>query len=94
LSPSRKKQRHPRAYFSSAPRVSRVSRQRFTFISIGNDLHHVLTQAGEYVNNVEGIAKQREILDAPHDCIVLNSIPAPKNEGQLAGHRAPFLLSD
>jgi 4-hydroxy-2-oxoheptanedioate aldolase len=31
----------------------------FTFISIGNDLHHVLTQAGAYVNDMENIAKEK-----------------------------------
>jgi 4-hydroxy-2-oxoheptanedioate aldolase len=30
----------------------------FTFISIGNDLHHVLTQGGTYVADMENIAKQ------------------------------------
>src|SRR5467141_1163994 len=40
-------------------RVGEFLDKGFTFISIGNDLHHVLTQAGEYVNNVEGIAKTK-----------------------------------
>src|SRR5467141_3312759 len=40
-------------------RVGEFLEKGFTFISIGNDLHHVLTQAGEYVNNVEGIAKTK-----------------------------------
>jgi 4-hydroxy-2-oxoheptanedioate aldolase len=40
-------------------RVGEFLDKGFTFISIGNDLHHVLTQAGEYVNNVEGIAKAK-----------------------------------
>lgn len=31
----------------------------FTFISIGNDLHHVLTQAGAYVGQLESIARDR-----------------------------------
>src|SRR5205085_12056288 len=31
----------------------------FTFISIGNDLHHVLTQAGAYAVDVERIAKEK-----------------------------------
>jgi len=38
-------------------RVGEFLDKGFTFISIGNDLHHVLTQAGAYVNDVEGIAK-------------------------------------
>jgi 4-hydroxy-2-oxoheptanedioate aldolase len=31
----------------------------FTFISIGNDLHHVLTQAGAHVGELEKIAKEK-----------------------------------
>jgi 4-hydroxy-2-oxoheptanedioate aldolase len=31
----------------------------FTFISIGNDLHHVLTQAGAYVGDMEKIAAEK-----------------------------------
>jgi 4-hydroxy-2-oxoheptanedioate aldolase len=38
-------------------RVGEFLEKGFTFISIGNDLHHVLTQAGAYVNDMEGIAK-------------------------------------
>lgn len=38
-------------------RVGEFLDKGFTFISIGNDLHHVLTQAGAYVKDVEGIAK-------------------------------------
>jgi 4-hydroxy-2-oxoheptanedioate aldolase len=40
-------------------RVGEFLDKGFTFISIGNDLHHVLTQAGAYVNDVEGIAKAK-----------------------------------
>src|SRR3989440_2565254 len=40
-------------------RVGEFLDKGFTFISIGNDLHHVLTQAGTYVNDVEGIAKAK-----------------------------------
>jgi len=38
-------------------RVGEFLDKGFTFISLGNDLHHVLTQAGAYVKDVEGIAK-------------------------------------
>ena len=31
----------------------------FTFISIGNDLHHVLTQSTAYVLDLESIAKNK-----------------------------------
>jgi 4-hydroxy-2-oxoheptanedioate aldolase len=40
-------------------RVGEFLDKGFTFISIGNDLHHVLTQAGAYVNDVESIAKTK-----------------------------------
>ncbi|HKV62250.1 MAG TPA: aldolase/citrate lyase family protein [Candidatus Acidoferrum sp.] len=40
-------------------RVGEFLDKGFTFISIGNDLHHVLTQAGAYVNDVESIAKAK-----------------------------------
>jgi 4-hydroxy-2-oxoheptanedioate aldolase len=39
-------------------RVGEFLQKGFTFISIGNDLHHVVTQAGAYVNDMEAIAKQ------------------------------------
>jgi 4-hydroxy-2-oxoheptanedioate aldolase len=37
-------------------RVGEFLEKDFTFISIGNDLHHVLTQAGAYVKDMETIA--------------------------------------
>lgn len=40
-------------------RVGEFLEKGFTFISIGNDLHHVVTQAGAYVNDMEGIAKSQ-----------------------------------
>jgi 4-hydroxy-2-oxoheptanedioate aldolase len=40
-------------------RVGEFLEQGFTFISIGNDLHHVLTQAGAYVKDMETIAKEK-----------------------------------
>jgi 4-hydroxy-2-oxoheptanedioate aldolase len=39
-------------------RVAEFLKKGFTFISIGNDLHHVLTQAGAHVQALEGIAKE------------------------------------
>ena len=38
-------------------RVGEFLEKGFTFISIGNDLHHVLTQAGAYVKDMEAIAE-------------------------------------
>ena len=40
-------------------RVGEFLDKGFTFISIGNDLHHVLTQAGSHVADIEKIAKEK-----------------------------------
>ena len=40
-------------------RVGEFLEKGFTFISIGNDLHHVLTQAGAYVKDVTTTAKDK-----------------------------------
>ena len=40
-------------------RVGEFLEKGFTFISIGNDLHHVLTQAGAYVKDMESIASAK-----------------------------------
>jgi 4-hydroxy-2-oxoheptanedioate aldolase len=40
-------------------RVGEFLEKGFTFISIGNDLHHLLTQAGAYVKDMEAIAKEK-----------------------------------
>src|SRR5246127_2910360 len=40
-------------------RVGEFLEKGFTFISIGNDLHHVLTQAGAYVDDMEKIAQEK-----------------------------------
>ena len=40
-------------------RVGEFLEKGYPFISIGNDLHHVLTQAGSYVNEMEKIAKEK-----------------------------------
>jgi 4-hydroxy-2-oxoheptanedioate aldolase len=40
-------------------RVGEFLEKDFTFISLGNDLHHVLTQTGTYVANVEEISKEK-----------------------------------
>lgn len=40
-------------------RVGEFLAKDFTFVSIGNDLHHILTQATQYVKDVEGIGKQQ-----------------------------------
>ena len=40
-------------------RVGEFLDKGFTFISIGNDLHHVLTQATAYVQNMEKITEEK-----------------------------------
>jgi 4-hydroxy-2-oxoheptanedioate aldolase len=40
-------------------RVGEFLEKGFTFVSVGNDLHHVLTQAGAYVNDMEAISKEK-----------------------------------
>jgi 4-hydroxy-2-oxoheptanedioate aldolase len=40
-------------------RVGEFLEKGFPFISVGNDLHHILTQSGAYVNDVERIAKEK-----------------------------------
>jgi len=40
-------------------RVGEFLEKGFVFISLGNDLHHVLTQTGAHVNDLEGIAKAK-----------------------------------
>ena len=40
-------------------RVGEFLEKGFPFISVGNDLHHILTQAGAYVKDVEDISKSK-----------------------------------
>ena len=40
-------------------RVGEFLDKGFSFISIGNDLHHILTQAGAYVKDMEGVSKEK-----------------------------------
>jgi 4-hydroxy-2-oxoheptanedioate aldolase len=40
-------------------RVGEFLEKGFTFISVGNDLHHVLTQAGAYVGDMETVSKEK-----------------------------------
>ena len=41
-------------------RVGEFLDRGFSFISVGNDLHHILTQASAYVKDIEAIAKERK----------------------------------
>src|SRR2546423_7073808 len=40
-------------------RVGEFLEKGFVFQSVGNDLHHILTQAGAYVKDVETVAKEK-----------------------------------
>jgi 4-hydroxy-2-oxoheptanedioate aldolase len=40
-------------------RVGEFLDKGFPFVSIGNDLHHVLTQSGAYMKDLDGIAKDK-----------------------------------
>jgi 4-hydroxy-2-oxoheptanedioate aldolase len=40
-------------------RVGEFLEKGFTFISVGNDLHHLVTQAGAYVNDMEKTASEK-----------------------------------
>lgn len=40
-------------------RVGEFLEKGFTFFSVGNDLHHILTQATAYVKDMEGIAAEK-----------------------------------
>ena len=40
-------------------RVGEFLEKGFPFISIGNDLHHILTQAGAYVKDMEAVSKEK-----------------------------------
>src|ERR1700682_205734 len=46
-------------FLCGTARVGELLEKGFTFISIGNDLLHVLTQAGAYVADMENIAKEK-----------------------------------
>ena len=40
-------------------RVGEFLEKGFRFISVGTDLHHLLTQAGSYVKDMEGIGEAK-----------------------------------
>ena len=40
-------------------RVGEFLDKGFPFVSVGNDLHHILTQAGAYVKDIEGVSKEK-----------------------------------
>ena len=40
-------------------RVGEFLDKGFPFISLGNDLHHILTQSAAYVKDVEAVSKEK-----------------------------------
>src|SRR6187549_1647393 len=40
-------------------RVGEFLDKGFPFVSFGNDLHHILTQAGAYVKDIESVSKEK-----------------------------------
>jgi len=40
-------------------RVGEFLDKGFVFISVGNDLHHLVTQVGAYVNDMEKVSKEK-----------------------------------
>jgi 4-hydroxy-2-oxoheptanedioate aldolase len=46
-------------FLFGTPRVGEFLEKGFTFFSLGNDLHHVLTQTAAYVNDVENVSKEK-----------------------------------
>tara|TARA_B100000029_G_scaffold387615_1_gene383666 strand:- start:370 stop:822 length:453 start_codon:yes stop_codon:yes gene_type:complete len=40
-------------------RVGEFLEKDFSLFSVGNDLHHILTQAGAYIGNVEEVSKEK-----------------------------------
>jgi hypothetical protein len=58
-------------------RVGEFLEKGFTFISLGNDLHHVLTQTGAYVNDVEKFHRKRQTLEATPNRAFLEDYGCP-----------------
>ena len=47
------------AFLFGTSRVGEFLEKGFSFFSVGNDLHHILTQAGAYVKDVETVSKEK-----------------------------------
>jgi 4-hydroxy-2-oxoheptanedioate aldolase len=46
-------------FLFGTPRVGEFLDKGFSFFSLGNDLHHLLTQVGAYVNDVEKVSQEK-----------------------------------
>ena len=51
----------PGVFLFGTDRVKEFVDLGFPFVSIGNDLHHVLTQSTTHVNNLENITKDTKV---------------------------------
>ena len=47
------------SFLFGTSRVAEFLEKGFPFISLGNDLHHILTQASAYVKDVEALAEEK-----------------------------------
>ncbi len=52
-------------------RVGEFLEKGFRFISVGNDLHHLLTQAGAYVKDMEGIGEAKGVAWSRRDSALI-----------------------
>jgi 4-hydroxy-2-oxoheptanedioate aldolase len=46
-------------FLFGTPRVGEFLEKGFSFFSLGNDLHHLVTQVGAYVNDVEKVSQEK-----------------------------------
>jgi 4-hydroxy-2-oxoheptanedioate aldolase len=46
-------------FLFGTPRVGEFLDKGFSFFSVGNDLHHLLTQVGAYVNDIEKVSQEK-----------------------------------
>jgi 4-hydroxy-2-oxoheptanedioate aldolase len=58
-------------FLFGTPRVGEFLDKGFSFFSIGNDLHHLLTQVGTYVNDMEKVSQEK---GRPWKRFVLNRV--------------------
>ena len=56
----KKHQKTPGVFLFGTDRVGEFLNKGFPFVSIGNDLHHVLTQSAAHVNKLEEITSKNK----------------------------------
>ena len=75
-------------------RVGEFLEKGFPFISLGNDLHHILTQAGAYVKDVEAVSKDKGSKPGPGGlphCYSLTLHGLDRQAGPILRHRSDKL---